>query len=71
MRKLVILGASLMALAVPGPAARASVTIDAAGKGFVGKGNVQTALGYNNAALQKAVDAKTLVFTARSRRPSR
>ena len=45
-------------------AASASVTIDQAGSGFVGKGNVQTALGYNNAALQKAVDAKSLVFTA-------
>src|SRR5215510_9917382 len=46
------------------PAANASVTIDANGKGFVGKGDVQTALGYNNAALQKAVDAGTLKFTA-------
>jgi hypothetical protein len=44
--------------------ANASVTIDAAGKGFVGKGDVQTALGLNNSALQKAVDAKSLVFTA-------
>ena len=43
------------ALAVAGPAS-ASVTIDSAGKGFVGKGNVQTALGMNNSALQKAVD---------------
>ena len=50
-------------LAVAGTAS-ASVTIDATGKGFVGKGNVQTALGYNNSALQKAVDAKSLVFTA-------
>jgi hypothetical protein len=45
--------------------ASASVTIDSAGKGFVGKGDVQTALGYNNVALQKAVDGKTLVFTAK------
>ena len=45
-------------------AANAGVTIDAAGQGFVGKGDVQTVLGLNNAALQKAVDAKTLVFTA-------
>jgi hypothetical protein len=34
------------------------------GGGFVGKGDVQTALGYNNSALQKAVDAMSLVFTA-------
>lgn len=58
-----IIAASFAALAVP-TAAMASVTIDATGKGFVGKGDVQSALGYNNAALQKAVDAKSLVFTA-------
>jgi hypothetical protein len=44
MRKLIILGASLMALAIPA-AAIAGVAIDSAGKGFVGKGDVQTALG--------------------------
>jgi hypothetical protein len=46
------------------PAANAGVTIDADGKGFVGKGDVQTAMGWNNAALQKAVDGKILTFTA-------
>ncbi len=45
-------------------AANASVTINSSGMGFVGKGDVQTVLGMNNAALQKAVDAKSLVFTA-------
>src|SRR6476469_7675162 len=45
--------------------ASASVTIDSAGKGFIGKGDVQSALGYNNAALQKAVNDGTLVFTAK------
>jgi hypothetical protein len=63
MRKLMIIAASFAALAVP-TAAMASVTINADGKGFVGKGDVQSALGYNNSALQKAVDAKSLVFTA-------
>ncbi len=53
-----------VALVAAATAANASVTIDANGKGFVGKGDVQTALGYNNSALQKAVDAKSLVFTA-------
>ena len=53
-----------IALVASATAANASVTIDSAGKGFVGKGNVQTALGMNNSALQKAVDAKSLVFTA-------
>jgi flagellar biosynthesis/type III secretory pathway protein FliH len=63
MRKLMILGASLAALAVPA-AAIAGVTVNADGTGFVGKGDVQTALGYNNSALQKAVEAKSLKFTA-------
>ena len=59
----IIAATSLVAIGA-GSAAHASVTIDSAGKGFVGKGDVQTALGYNNSALQKAVDAKSLVFTA-------
>jgi hypothetical protein len=65
MRKLIMSAASVAALAtLTAGAASAGVTVDAAGKGFVGKGDVQTALGYNNSALQKAVDAKSLVFTA-------
>ena len=54
---------SVAALLVSAGAASA-YTIDPSGKGFVGKGEVQSALGFNNAALQKAVDAKSLVFTA-------
>ena len=45
-------------------AASASVTINDAGYGFVGKGDVQTVLGLNNSALQKAVDAGTIKFTS-------
>ena len=65
MRNLLITAgaASVLALAVAGPAS-AAVTIDSAGNGFVGKGDVQTALSMNNQALQKAVDAKSLVFSA-------
>ena len=48
----------------PATAAHASVTIDAAGKGFVGKGNVQTALGWNDKQLQDAIAAKSLVTAA-------
>src|SRR5687768_8342873 len=58
-----IAAATLIAIGTAS-AAHASVTIDASGKGFVGKGDVQTALGHNNSALQKAVDAKSLKFTA-------
>src|SRR4051812_33459015 len=63
--KAAVVAAATTAIAVcTVTAAQASVTIDTSGKGFVGKGDVQTALGINNAALQKAVDAKSLVFTA-------
>ena len=62
-----VTGAALATLALTIPAAHAAVTFDpATGTGFVGKGAVQSALGYNNAHLQK--NASTLVFT--SQRPA-
>src|SRR5262245_43058504 len=45
-------------------AAHASVNIDATGKGFIGKGDVQTVLGYNNSKLQQAVDKGEIKFTS-------
>jgi parvulin-like peptidyl-prolyl isomerase len=48
MRKLFIIAASLLALAIP-TAAMANVAVDN-GVGFVGKGDVQTALGLKNDA---------------------
>ena len=51
MRKLIIIAASLAALAIP-TAAIASVAVDN-GVGSVGKGDVQTALGWNNADFDK------------------
>jgi hypothetical protein len=59
MRKLIIIAASIAALAIPA-AALANVAVDN-GVGFVGKGDVQTALGWNNAAFDKGV--KSLKFT--------
>jgi hypothetical protein len=63
-KRLVLAGvaaATLSAMAFAGPAS-ASVTIDpATGTGFVGKGDVQTAFGWNNAKLQ---EAGNLVFTS-------
>jgi hypothetical protein len=45
-------------------AASASVNVDATGHGFVGKGDVQTALGnINNSAIQTMVDNKLVKFT--------
>jgi len=41
---------------------QATVTIDNNGNGFVGKGDVQSAFGFANAALQKAVD-KGITFS--------
>jgi len=62
MRKLIILAASIAALAIPA-AGIASVAVDANGVGFVGKGDVQTALGYHNdAAIQQAVKDGKIKF---------
>jgi hypothetical protein len=55
----------VLAIGVMASSAFASVTYDAAtGTGFVGKGDVQTALGYNNAQMQ--ANADNLVFTQES-----
>ena len=63
MRKFIILAISLMALAIP-TAALASVAVDGNGVGFVGKGDVQTALGYaNDAAIQQAVKEGKITFS--------
>src|SRR3954469_11148165 len=55
MRRFILGVAATAAIASPlafGSAANA-YTMDAAGKGFVGKGEVQSAFGWNNAAAQK------------------
>ena len=59
MRKFIIAVASLLALAIPA-AGIASVAVDN-GVGTVGKGDVQSALGWNNAAFDKG--AGSLKFT--------
>ena len=60
MRKFIIAVASLLALAIP-TAALASVAVEN-GVGSVGKGDVQSALGWNNGDFDKKVG--TLKFTA-------
>jgi hypothetical protein len=66
MRKLIIIAASLAALAIP-TAAMASVAVDANGSGFVGKGDVQTALDLDNdAAMQDLFKKGEIKFTAAS-----
>jgi len=62
MRKFIIAAASLLALAIPA-AGIASVAVEN-GVGFVGKGDVQTALGYkNDAAIQQAVSNEEITFS--------
>ena len=55
MRKFAIAAAA--ALTITSSIAMATVTVDANGFGFVGKGDVQLAFGWNNAAAQKNVNA--------------
>lgn len=56
--------AAAVGLILTAPAAGAAVTFDpATGTGFVGKGDVQTALGWNNKALQTAEAAGGIEFT--------
>ncbi|GGJ52009.1 hypothetical protein [Streptomyces brasiliensis] len=58
--------ASAAAIALGTTSAFASVNVDlTTGTGFIGQGAVQSALGYNNSALQQAVDSKSLAFTAK------
>jgi hypothetical protein len=62
MRKLFIIAAALVALAIP-TAAMATVTYDgASGTTSIGKGDVQTALGYKNDAAFQA-DTKNITFS--------
>src|SRR6476659_7171113 len=56
-----IVALAALALLATAAVASASVAVDN-GVGFVGKGDVQTALGWNNAAFDKGVDS--LKFTA-------
>lgn len=61
MRKSIyIIGAAIAAVAAP---ALASWSIDDGGLGFVGKGDVQLALGLNNAQMQAQAQARGLSFT--------
>ena len=62
MRKIIMIAAGAMALAIPA-AASASVTVNDAGVGFVGKGDVQSALGWNNGQVQNPANWNSLAFT--------
>ena len=62
-RTLAVLGAAALVVVGAG-SAQASVNVDATtGTGFVGKGDVQSALGWNNAKLQAG--AESLTFTTK------
>ncbi|HSK25425.1 MAG TPA: hypothetical protein VK894_00765, partial [Jiangellales bacterium] len=63
MRRITVGLLASAALVLSGGVAQAAVTFDAAtGEGFVGKGDVQLALGYNNKQLQD--NAGSLEFAA-------
>ena len=62
MRKLIITGMAVAMLAIPAVAS-ADVAVDK-GVGYVGKGDVQSKLGFNDAAMQSAVTDGTVKFTA-------
>jgi hypothetical protein len=63
MRKFIIIAAAIAALAIP-TAAMANVAVDASGTGFVGKGDVQTALGgINDNTLQTMWKDGKIKFT--------
>jgi len=66
MRKLIILGASIVVLAaaIATPLASASVAVDANGTGVVGKGDVQSALGWNNRDFD--TNAASVKFTVKT-----
>lgn len=57
---------AIAACAAVGATAYAAIDIDEDGFGFVGKGDVQLALGMNNKALQSAVAAGKIGFTVES-----
>jgi hypothetical protein len=64
MKKFIITGAALVALAVPAVAS-ANVDVNDQGVGFVGKGDVQTALGgINDAAVQSKWSKGEIAFTS-------
>ena len=65
--KKIILGVIAVAMLAIPTAAIASVNVDGNGTGFVGKGDVQTALGYANNNTFTDADAKSATFTAASR----
>ncbi|MBS8265414.1 hypothetical protein DYI25_13380 [Mesobacillus boroniphilus] len=66
MKKVLVgLAAGALAMGIFASSSLAAVTYDSAtGTGFVGKGDVQLALGWNNAQLQK--EAEKLLFTYES-----
>ena len=56
--------AAIAAVALIASATSASAaTVNSDGSGFVGKGEVQSAYGFNNSAIQKIIDANETAFT--------
>ena len=62
MRKFITAGMAVAMLAIPA-AASASVNVNDAGVGTVGKGDVQSVLGFNDAEMQSAWNDRKVKFT--------
>ena len=58
-----IAATALTALLATSSAASAAVTVNPDGSGFVGKGDVQSVLGYNNKEMQQSIEAKGFQWT--------
>jgi hypothetical protein len=58
-----IVALAAIALFATAAVAGATITVNPDGSGFVGKGDVQSALGYNNKQMQDAIEAKGFKWT--------
>jgi hypothetical protein len=63
-RRAAVAAAMGAGLLLAGAASASAYTLDADGVGWVGKGEVQSAYGWNNQATQKNVDGVTFVYEA-------
>jgi hypothetical protein len=59
-----LVAAAAAAMVALGASAASAYTLDDNGTGFVGKGEVQTAFGWNNAALQRNADSVSFEYAA-------
>src|SRR3954470_3430068 len=64
-----IAATTLIAIGAIGASASAA-TVNPDGSGFIGKGEVQSAFGMNNGAIQRIIDGDVTAFTFRAVQPT-